>query len=231
MTPMTKLKNNRTLLLFLLGGGILLILMSITLIKQNAERNILEERHESLIAELNTLERDIAVAQAELDEKTMDSIKKTTGIDPKLVATDAVEAKTYFKPAFNWQNGDEYEKARQLYIDYLGKDNSFTKTYLPPDTKIETNDGKVGFIDFKGMKATMDDLFVVPVKVKGDSIRYVGIVRYFMHKDKSDLANPDALMSSQAIVDFTVTGNNDSDGRRLIEVSARPGFSSVKGDE
>jgi len=226
MSGLRQLKDNRLLLLFLLGGGILLIVMSITVFGNSGDIKALEQEHEKLTAELSATERTIAEAQADLDAKKAASIRASTGIDPAQVTKDTSEAKVYFGPAFNWANHTEYERARLDYMRSLGENNSFTNVYLPPDVVIDTADGKLAYIDFKKIRATMDDMLVIPVKANGDRIRYVAFVRYFMHQSDADLANKDALEASQAVIEFTVAGDAETGGRVVSEVTARAGFGS-----
>lgn len=223
---MSHIKNNRNVLLSAIGAVVVLVLVSVSLWNQVSKKQELKETHETLISELNTVENDIAKRQAELDKQKAVSVKKATGVDPALVTGDTEEAKQYFAPAFSWRSSEEYEKARNEYIESLGAKNTFTKTYLPPDTKIDTDDGPLSYIDFKGIRTTMDNIHIVPMKAEGDRIRYVAFVSYFMHKSDKDLANPDALEKSEAIIEFTAAGNSKDGGRRVTEVNARAGFRS-----
>lgn len=221
---LSKIKDNPVVLYLILGGGMLLVVMGVTLWNHAGDKQELKEKHTALSSELNGIEHDIAVRQAEIDDKKMKVIQEVTGLDPELVSIDKNAAKKYFKPAFSWKNADDYNQVRKDYIASLGKGNSFTKTYLPPDTVIETNDGELSYIDHKNLKVTMHSVRVVPLTAVGDSVRYVAFIKYFMHKDSNDLANTDALEPSEAIIEFTATG--DSSNRHVTEVSARAGFSS-----
>ncbi|MCC2248988.1 hypothetical protein JUJ52_03320 [Virgibacillus sp. AGTR] len=223
---MHHIKNNRTLLFLVIGGIVLFIFVGVSLWSQIAEKKALEDEHASLISKMNTVEKNIAKRQAEIDAKKSASIKEATGIDPSLIKTDTTAAKSYFKPAFNWKSGGDYDKTRNDYIESLGKDNTFTATYLPPDTKIDTDDGPLSYIDFKGLQVTMGDIHIVPMSAEGNRIRYVAFVQYFMHKDESDMVNPEALEESEAIIEFTAAGDVEKGERRVTEVNARAGFQS-----
>lgn len=223
---MSHIKNNRTLLFLVIGGAVLLLFVGISLWNQQAEKKELEQTHEALISALNTVENDIAKRQVELDKKKSVSVKEATGLDPSLISSDTEAAKTYFEPAFNWRSGAEYDKARSDYMESLGEKNSFTKTYLPPDTKIDTDDGPLSYIDFKGFQTSMGDMYIVPKTAEGDRIRYVAFVKYYMHKNDEDMVNPEALEESEAIIEFTAAGDKENGGRRVTEVRARAGFHS-----
>ncbi|WP_208589714.1 hypothetical protein [Gracilibacillus suaedae] len=106
------------------------------------------------------MENNIAKHQAELNEQKNASVKQATGLDPLMIETDTESAKSFFEPAFNWKSAEDYDKVRDQYIESLGEDNSFTETYLPPDTKIDTNDGPLSYIDFKGLQVTMGDMYI-----------------------------------------------------------------------
>ncbi|MGX1195853.1 hypothetical protein [Metabacillus sp. SLBN-84] len=120
----------------------------------------------------------------------------------------------------------DYDKARSDYIESLGKDNSFTSVYLPADTKIDTNDGPLSYIDFKELKTTLGSVHVVPMTSEGDRIRYVAFVQYYMHRKNEDMVNPKALESSEAIIEFTAAGDPKEGERIVTEVNASPGFQS-----
>lgn len=222
----SKIKDNRPLLLTILGFGLLLILMSVTLINQNQSKKELEGKQEELTSALSTMNRKVTERQADLDAEKSASVKEVTGLDPSLIKTDTSEAEKYFEPAFSWTSGAEYDKVRGDYIASLGKENTFTKTYLPADTKIETNDGKLSYIDFKKLRATMEDIHIVPITSEGDRIRYVAFVTYYMHQTANDLADKSALESSEAIIEFTAAGKKGEGNRRISEIDARAGFSS-----
>lgn len=224
---MSHIKTNRTLLFSVIGGIIVLLLVGLSLWNQGAKKHELEETHASLISRLNTVENDIRKRQTELDEKKFVSVKEATGLDPSLIESDAETAKSYFAPAFNWKSGKEYDRVRSQYIESLGKDNAFTKTYLPPDTKIDTNDGPLSYIDFKRLKATIGNIHVVPMTAEGNRVRYVAFVQYFMHQTDKDLVNPEALEESEAIIEFTAAGDRQKGERYVTEVTARAGFQST----
>lgn len=221
-----RMKHNRTLLIMIMAGGMVLILMGLTLSSDNKARTELKQTHASMMDELKQVERQVAEKQADEDKLKAEVVYETTGLDPALVEKDKLVANDFFGKAFNWKNGKEYDGVREYYIKELGADNSFTKTYLPPDTKIDTNDGELSYIDFKKLKAYMEekDMEIVPLLAENNRIRYVAFVRYYMHTDSQDLNNLKALEPSEAIIKFTVSGN---DGERSVsEVDVWAGFAS-----
>lgn len=210
----------------MLGAGMLMVAVSFTLVTGGHEVSGLENRHAELSAELGDLDRSIAKKQALQDIDKKDAVIEATGLDPSLIAIDTSAATSYFGAAFNWTSGGEYDAAREFYDNSLGEGNSFTKTYFPENTKIATADGEINFIDFQELRTKMDDMVIVPTVAEGDRIRYVAFVRYFMFKDAEDTNNTDALTPSNAIIEFTATG--DPDGKRTVtEVEAWAGFSST----
>ena len=181
----------------------------------------------SLNNELSSLKKEIANRESELDEEKSTVIIKSTGLNPKLVEKDKDLTETFFKDAFNWQNGTEYDTARSVYMKYLGDDNTFTKTYLPPDIKIATQDGDLAYIDHVKLKSRLDSMSVIPLNVVDNRIRYVAFVKYYVYKNTKDLVNTKALDASEAIIKFTVAG--ETDGKREIsEVEAWSGFSTLE---
>ncbi|MBD7970314.1 hypothetical protein [Paenibacillus gallinarum] len=218
--------TKRKFLLLISAATLLLVLSGITYIKNHNEIKKLDTEYAALNSQLNQTEQNIATKQAEETEQKTQTVKKVTGLDPGLIQSDSTEAEKYFVAAFSWSNGAEYEGVRNQYIESLGEDNSFTKTYLPPDTKIETNDGMLSYIDFKNLRTTMDSIYVVPITAEGNRVRYVAFVQYIMHKDGTDLENTDALERSEAIIEFTAAGESADGERRITEVSARAGYSA-----
>lgn len=220
------MRTKRKSFLLILVAGLLLVFSVITYVKKDNEIKYLDAEYAALSSQLNQSEQDIASKQAEVSEQKSETVKKVTGLDPGLIQSDSTEAEKYFVAAFSWSNGTEYEGVRNQYIESLGEDNSFTKTYLPPDTKIETNEGMLSYIDFKNLRTSMDSIYVVPITAEGNRVRYVAFVQYIMHKDGSDLANTDVLERSEAIIEFTAAGNSADGKRRITEVSARAGYSA-----
>lgn len=210
---------------FILAGGILLVAMSFTLMSGSNERAELSDRHDELENRLGQLDRSIAKKQAETDVQKNESIVEATGLDPKVITSDAIIAEDYFNDAFNWTSGSEYDSARDAYNKSLGSGNSFTASYMPEDTKIERSDGKQSYIDFKNLKSRMDGIFVVPITAEGERVRYAAFVRHYMHTDAQDLNNLEALTPSEAIIEFTVAGSGSD--RTVSEVEAWSGFTST----
>lgn len=220
------LKENKTLATALLASVVLLAMTAIVIGNARSERAELSVSHQQLEQELTNLRQNIEKAEISRTQEKNDVVLDVTGLDPKLVVTDTTLAEAFFGPAFSWTNGKEYETVRQTYIDALGEGNSFTKTYLPADTVIDTNEGPLSYIDHTGLKMELDAIEIVPLTAEGVRIRYVAIVRYFPYKDSRDLTNTAALAPSQAIVRFTISGNED-ESRRVSEVEAWSGFTSA----
>lgn len=209
----------------ILGGGILAAVMFFTLLSGSVERAELEDRYTKLENKLGQLDRSIAEKQVVNDNEKNESIVEATGLDPKVISSDAMIAEKYFSGAFNWTSGAEYDSARDNYNESLGSGNSFTTNYMPENIKIEVSDGELSYIDFKELKSKMDEIFVVPITAEGDHVRYAAFVRHYMHKDTRDLNNLSALTPSEAIIEFTVAGSGAD--RTVSEVEAWLGFSST----
>lgn len=221
------LKENKVLMGLIIGMIVLFAFFTFQIVSQNGAIKEAKAERSALHGEILKLEREIAKREGVLKDQKNEVIVETTGLDPQLVEKDKPVVEKFFEPAFNWSNWQEYENARQHYMKQLGKDNSFTKTYLPPDTIIETNDGALAFIDYKKLKAKMDDIEIVPLTAEGDRVRYVAFLTYYMYKDEKDLVNLSALEPSKAIVQFTVSNDSSAEsGRKVSEVEAWAGFSS-----
>lgn len=195
-------------------------------VNQSGQLDDLNARKVTLANEVSALARDVKTTDAKntADKKTV--IKKTTGFDPDLIAVDQLKAKDYFEPAFSWSSGKAYDSARAMYDKKLGKGNSFTKTYMANNTKIDTSDGKLSYIDFKGLSSRFDDMYIVPTKGDGDTVRYVGFARFIMKaQDDAKIENKDLLKASEAILEFTVSG--DAEHRKITNVVAKPGYASL----
>lgn len=220
-----KFKNNRMLVLTVLGGGLLLIIMGIFSMRQSSELSDIETEHAELEASLSEAEQDMAAKQAELNQQKTDATIQATGLDPNMVSADTEIATDYFSPAFSWTNGEEYNTVRDRYEEDLGSNNAFTDTYLPEDTTIDTNDGELMYIDYKGVRTQINNMIITPLFVEGDQrIRYMAIAEFYMHLESEDLANTSALDASHAVIEFTMAGPEGS--RSISEVDAWSGFAS-----
>lgn len=209
-----------------LAAGMAVVVVGGSLLVGGGEVSELADQHEALSAQLAELDQHIAEKQTANDAEQKEAVIEATGLDPALIAVDRTAATSYFGAAFNWSSGAEYDQARENYETSLGEGNSFTETYFPENTKIETSSGELNFIDFESLRTKMDDMVVVPTVAEGNRIRYVAFVQYYMFKDAEDTNNTDALTPSNAIIEFTASG--DPDGERTVsEVEAWSGFSST----
>lgn len=206
------------------GFLILLIIFSVGL---NISKSNLELQLININSQISDLQMQIDDVTNANDLQKTQIIIEATGLDPTLVKKDSDTAMLFFEDAFTWTSHDEYENMRQKYIDALGEGNSFTTNYLPPDTTIAITDGELSYIDNYSLKAYFDSINVIPLIVAGDTgtvIQYAGFVKYYVVNDESDLADKDALVSSEAIIKFTISGE---DVRTVSEVEAWPGFTST----
>lgn len=209
----------------ILGTGMAVMVLAFTLITGGNEVSSLQDRHDELKSTLAGLDRAIAEKQVAIDAEKNEAIVEVTGLDPKQILSDTDSANRFFAPAFTWTSGSAYDAARDAFIESLGESNSFTKSYMPENTKIDSDDGELNYIDFKEIKSYMDGLVIVPMTMDEGRIRYVGIVNYYVYKDAQDLNNLSVLAPSSAIIEFTVA---DTDGNRTVsEVEGRAGFSGT----
>lgn len=222
----TYLQKNIPLLIAVLGSAVVITAFTVGIMNNEQTKKELAKSNSELSAEINQLKKGIKTNEIKKEKEEKTSVKESTGLDLDLVDRDQTVAEEFFKPAFNWKSSSDYDKARDDYQKKLGKNNTFTKTYMPADTKIDTNDGKLSHIDFNKLKVTMDSIQLIPTSAKGDDVSYVAFVTYYVHKDDKDLADKSALEPSEAIMEFTGTG--DKDNRLIRNVTARAGFSSSK---
>lgn len=220
-------KENKVLTSLIIGMIVLSAFFTSQIVSYNRAIKEAKADRSALYGKMLKLEREIAKREGVLKDQKNEVIVKATGLDPRLIEKDKPIVEKFFEPAFDWSNGKEYENARQHYMKQLGKDNSFTKTYLPPDTVIKTKDGNLSFIDYKKLKAKMNDVEIVPLMAKGSRVRYVAFLTYYMYKDEKDLADLSALEPSKAIIRFTVSNDSSAEsGRKVSEIEAWAGFSS-----
>lgn len=194
---------------------------------QKGELAALADEQTALTTTMSTLERGIADAKVENDTATTEVITDVTGFDVSLINPDRDIAGSFLQAAFQWDNAEEYEAARAAYNEALGEDNSFTSTYMPPDIKVETEKGEISYIDHKEVRSEYQDIRVVPLSADGDDVRYAGFVTHYMYKQGEDIDNKDALKPSEAIIEFTMTGEPLTKERRVTDVKAWSGFSTT----
>lgn len=185
----------------------------------------LEDKRTKLANKIHLADNKVLELEVERDKKQNEVVLKETGLDFEMIRQDVQSAESYFKQAFTWSNGGEYDRTRDEYIKSLGKDNSFTKSYLPENIKIDTDDGDLSYIDANSLKSMFSNMSVTPMASEGDSIRYTAIVEYYVYTSEKDINNLDALAPSNAIIMFTVSKGDD--GRTVGEVKAWNGTSTV----
>ena len=206
-----------------LGIGVLVLvicLMVNTLQSATEASNIdaLNERVSELTGEAEERKGDEDVVKNEV-------IYKTTGINPKIVTADSDRAEKFFKPAFSWENGAEYDSARANYSELLGDKSPFVDTYLADNLKVE----EFNYIDVNSIQARYKRIELFALAEDGDKMDYLGVVTYNMIQSEEDLVAGDAMVDSQAIMRFTMDGQ--ANARTVTAVTAYPGFTdTVKPD-
>lgn len=216
--------QNRVSLVVTIVGLLFSVGMIISFISQSSTIRDLKKEQEVTYNEMITLQGNVSTKKEAYDKAKNSMTVKVTGFNPAQIEKDAKIVEDFFKPAFSWKSGDEYENTRQSYMKSLGKNNTFTTTYLPRDVQLNLKKGKTWGIDVRGMKSSFEEIRIAPLTAKGNAVRYAGFVKYFVYTDENTLAHKDNLNFSTAIIKFTVSG--DADNRKVSEVEAWAGFSS-----
>lgn len=216
---------NKSALIATAVTGVLTLALGVNTFSAVSALDDVEAKQAAASSEMAKLDRSVAEKQATRDTEQKQVIKDVTGLDIGLVDADRDVASEFFMPAFNWADAKGYNAARTQFAERLGDGNSFTKTYMPEDLTIDTDDGKLSYIDFKEVRSEWDGMVVTPLTAEGNRIRYVGVVRHYMYAGDGDIQNKDALKPSEAVVTFTVSG--EASERNVSEVEAWAGFESA----
>ncbi|MBN6206559.1 hypothetical protein JYK21_08840 [Ralstonia pickettii] len=216
-------KSKRINYIFI-GGIILLFIGMILLWNLQSEKSQLSEKTVELSQQLTMLEKQAADKNIDLNiEKSEHATEQEESeiiITKERVDGDEVLAKEFFTPAFDWTSGEQYDEMREQYVSLLGENSSFVDTYIVENIKIETNEGELSYIDQKELRSKMHSLTAIPVEIEEDRIQYVAFIVHYMHKDQKDLVNLDALDKSEVIVEFTISGDENSSNRKIEDVEA-----------
>lgn len=201
------------------GIGLLALIVGIFITSsRNGEA---ADSYNKLSSELRTLNNDLAISQKDEATKKTKLVQDATGISVAQVDSDAKTAESFFKGAFTWTSGDEYDKNRKEYIDKLGNDNTFVTTYMQENTTVDDYNK----VDAFSLKSKWDNVIMYPVKKINDkSYEYIAVVTFYLYKSKSDLDSLSKLTPSQAIISFRVDGEDDN--RAISNVNAWSGFDS-----
>lgn len=208
-----------------IGSTVVLLIGIVLLWNLQKEKDQLSEQTVELSRQLTMLEKQAEERNIDIDIGNYDQVVEQEEteiiITEERVDIDEAFAQEYFTPAFEWTSGEQYDEMREHYVRLLGEDSSFIQTYIVEDIKIDTNEGELSFIDHNDLKSKMDSFAAIPIEVEGkDRIRYVAFIVHYMHKDESDLVNLDALNESEAIVEFTIIGEGNSENREIVDVEA-----------
>lgn len=159
-----------------------------------------------------SLESQIRQKKNELDKKKASASavqvkvkKNVTGLDQEIVDKDKKTAESFFKPAFSWSSGEEYDNARELYTRALGEDSSFLSQFMPENVKVD----QYNYVDQMNSNCTFLGMDVYPIAIDGDGYTYLGFVEF-----SSRSAGLEGEDSGIAAVMFTV------DGDRVFDVDA-----------
>lgn len=209
--------DNKLIKFAVLGGVSVVSLLMVTISGVRAsslssDLALVESRVIDLENEKKTLEFErTALINKELFEYS--------GISSTQVSADQSLAQDFFKPAFDWKSGKEYDDNREGFIQKLGAENRFVTTYMVENTK--TTDGEFNEIDHNGIRSTLRSIDMYPLRATNTGYDYVGFVTYVIYKDESDLGSINKLEPSHAIIQFSVIGDEDS--RAIASVSAWAG--------
>lgn len=205
------------------GIGVVVLIGSIVyglLTGSNSEQDVAV-----LQDEVYALENELAVRRADESTIRQEVVYKTTGIDPELVTRDEQLASNFFRPAFSWTDGEEYDSTRKSYMEELGEDSPFVKTYLAENQKID----QYNYIDVNSLQADFDGIMMYALEERDTAMDYLGVITFYMVKSEDDLVSRSNLTGSQAIVRFTVDGTGKN--RTVTNVVAYPGFSELLNEE
>lgn len=156
-------------------------------------------------ADVAKKENNLVALKRESDKVEQQLFYDVTGISNQKIVEDSSVASDFFKPAFTWTSGDEYDATRQMFIELLGENNRFVKEYLVENTKVDD----FNKIDVNELKMSMDTLTAYPSKlIDDDTYEYLGFIKYYPYKDASDLKVKDKLTASTAIVQYTVSSKD-----------------------
>lgn len=219
-----KASNKKANYIFI-GGIVVLIILLVMLWLQHNEKNELSDQNSKLSEQIVVLEKKAKEKNIDVDIEDAGNLTEAKEeeilITTEQIEQDAELAKEFFSPAFDWESGEQYDDMRERYISLLGEDSSFVESYIVENTKIDTNDGELSFIDHESLKSKFHTLTAIPLEMEGKNrIRYVAFIVHYMHQNKEDLNNLDALNASEAIVEFTIVGDGTSDEREIVDVEA-----------
>lgn len=207
------------------GGIVVLIIIIVMLWNQNNKKNQLSQQNTNLSEQVIVLKEEAKEKNIDVDIENINIAAKEKE-EELLITTEQIErdtelAKEFFIPAFDWYSGEQYDEMREKYTSLLGENSSFIKSYIVDNTTIETNDGDLSFIDHENLKSKFHSFTAIPVEMVGkDRIRYVAFIVHYMHQSKADLVNLDALNESEAIVEFTIINDENSDEHEIVDVEA-----------
>ena len=168
------------------------------------------------------LQSEYKTMQTEIARNRKENVK---GVSSQQLKEDKRQASIYFAPAFSWTSGDQYDATRRSYIDKLGSDSQFVQNYLKENIRIEVANKnlKNNDIDIQGLKSNFEEMVLYPTTWKPDgTITYVGVIKYYVFKNESDLNDKTGLLKSKAVVEFTMSGANAKD-RQISDVKAYAG--------
>lgn len=214
--------NHKTVIISLLVTGGLLVIILLSLVGILNTKSDLENEHIQLLSEYDEISKAVDIRMHEINVLKHETVMKATGVDPELILLDRNEAIEFFEPAFEWEDGTEYDERRDLYKEALGEDNALTLTYLPEPIRVNIGTSEeeemLSQIDHEGLKSQFGELELVPLRIQDNRISYVAFVTYFVHTNEGRLNNPNVSDASEAIVHFTVSGDPTEGERTLSEV-------------
>ena len=156
-------------------------------------------------AEIRAKKNELETKKASASATKVKVKKSVTGLDDEVVKADRETAEAFFKPAFSWSSGEDYDNARALYSRALGEDSSFVTLFMPENIKVD----QYNYVDQTNANSTFTGMKMYPIGIDGDGYTYMGFVDF-----SSRSAGLDGESGGTAAIMFTV------DGDKVFDVEA-----------
>lgn len=172
-----------------------------------------EVQLQQLQSSIDDLNVQIAEQKDLNNEKDMNVVYSTTGINGAKVQADGWEIESLCDTAFTWSSYADYIKARDTLIDRYGvpEDSYFMTTFFPELSPYESDGQMVNDIDDMGINCSFEKVDTYLSGMDGDTYSYICFVQFSSRSE-----NDYEAVSKAVVMCSADASHNLSDVRAFV---------------
>ena len=149
-----------------------------------------------------------AVEMSSMLESAGVSISEFTGtgnVSESRFQSDFDLAFNYFRPAFSWRNGKEYDESRAFYLNDMDADSRFLSVFMPENTRVYNPEAgiNINFIDMEKLNSNFESFTQYLISESDNTRTYLVVVRI---SSMSTVSSRTGRASGNAFLKYSIDG-------------------------